>query len=83
MMKPVMTPNISRLPELLNLFDTASIAAAVRTAPAIAASAMLIPPVAAVVFPPVIVAIAAPRAAPELMPMMCGSARELRRILCI
>jgi len=46
-----------------------------------AASAVEIPLPAA--GPPTIVATAAPRDAPALTPMICGSARGLRKMLCI
>ena len=63
-MNPVMTPRMSRVDALLSFAEAERIIAAVMNAPANADSMMGMPVV------PVIVAKAAPRAAPALIPMI-------------
>lgn len=85
-MKPSITPKIRSVVAFLNFFDAARITMAAARAPRNAAPAVDMP---GSVFPenparpPSMVAMAAPKAAPELTPIMCGSARGFRSTLCI
>lgn len=80
--KPSITPKISKVPAPANFLDAAIMVMAVAAAPMNAAPAMdnvdVMPPVI-----PHKVAMAAPRLDPALTPMICGSASGLRNMLCI
>ena len=78
-MKLSMTPNTRSVAALRNFADAAIIIIDAVAAPVIAAITTDIPPDNET--PPARMAIAAPRDAPELIPMMCGSARGFLRML--
>ena len=84
-MNPNMTPKISRVVALVNRLEAARMIMPAANAPAKDAVTTDNPeknPVPTIV-PPHIVAVAAPNDAPELTPIICGSASGFLNTLCI
>ena len=79
--KPVITPKMSRVSALPVFPDTYMTSRDVSNAPAAAETAMVSP--AAAPAPPARVTAAAPRPAPELTPIIWGSARGFLKTACI
>lgn len=82
-MNPSITPKISSVVALPNLFETARSISAVANAPAKAAIVTDRPRNIPEMLPADITARAAPNDAPELTPMICGSASGFLSMLCI